>query len=1300
MHEDLPHARRRSSLDDNKLVYLLGGSGRSLGFLSRGRRQRCREQQYTRASICSSGSKSDPLLPITMSAVSTPNAGKSSKRSSVLGAGRKVVAATVRRPLRRVGRFVGRGRSSSSGSGNQDIEDVVDEGDSIVDVDEGEEVILEEDEGSSTHSTEIVVQAQPNISSKDRDGFRSSTRGLRSLGTEVTTHRHRILARHNDPDWPVHAMERFLRQVLLVFVAYMIGASRPTYLSQVARITEYVLTAWGTCAGILFLAFMQRQYPNLSLQSYSSSAESATGVSPALLSREVEVTMEEPVVVTERTPLLEHDEDMPMQDQQTDPISIAAAEVVAASDDPGDVEVMSLEDDPNELPHPSLTPFYVMDVFSGQRIIPNASEPILIETDWFYCNMVLIIRTPDVDDPNLYAGSPSNKKTSDYLRHKQRRFEFQYQIKLKKKPIGKAIYFACHLDEPIKMGVIQRAFVGAAMAFVKTTNPTFHYSIQGSKYSADGKWEKPCMSFTAEGSLDRLIVTRKGETPPQLGTNLYEDPDHIKRRKKGGAIDWNTDDTYTMALWSAYVDFLDWRVINLPGIRPFSLSSVLGQQCINLTLYVIDENRCTDKHYQRDIETIIHFELSNERAATLGPSAKHWTKEQFVPKQKQTKHFDSTTQAPSPNSSDALHKQTTGIGDSPPQRDLQPTKSTDMFGGDENEDVAEDVATAAELGEGIYLRSGDKVVLREFVLDGSTEDNNKNSVSNGGGFVVMQTQDAVVVIEKARHAKRNRLIKTGDAVLFKMIQKKGEETETRYLSIHRGWWLKWVSSAPTKNGYFTIHAHDSEVSQPDNAKAVRSVETQSTFLTLGGCFTLRHKRWSNYHVGVAGEPSPTYGGRLLGLYIPSSHKGKAAEEHQYHSDDDATGINDDGPEMTDDNNSKGDAPWMKPLVLSAHEPGGSNSSGAPSTAALDSNPPQTDVGGDNASFPEKLQFSNEHCQLEVPAWIEMMNRTERTPHLYYVVRVSLKSAGSADESETFDANGTAACEAALARLRTGRELAQIMRVGQTSAALSGKSPSSQLSSSSLTKPTMRGRRASSTDGTPVQSSKKSNIMRSSFHGPSTDGTATPPRRDGTLSLSPRIPNVRMASVPLDYAIDDSGSDEESVVESVDDGEEYGGVEGDCYTENEAEGVSSPDEREPGREAHEPSKRAVKKGRAILGKVAKTAKTATVVTGKTAVKTVVGTGKLTAKAAIGTGKLTAKAAVGTGKLTGKVAVGTGKTAVRASKKVALGTVNAGKAITMTAGKAVPVTFKSKHPPKQEPRRKNKERGLHSKLTKTM
>jgi hypothetical protein len=65
--------------------------------------------------------------------------------------------------------------------------------------------------------------------------------------------------------------------------------------------------------------------------------------------------------------------------------------------------------------------------------------------------------------------------------------------------------------------------------------------------------------------MDRIVITKPGETPPELGHELYESLESVKRRHKMGAglVDWNLEDTYTMCLWSAYCDWIKWKCLNV-----------------------------------------------------------------------------------------------------------------------------------------------------------------------------------------------------------------------------------------------------------------------------------------------------------------------------------------------------------------------------------------------------------------------------------------------------------------------------------------------------------------------------------------------------------------------------------------------------------------------------------------------------------------------------------------------------------------------------------------------------------------
>jgi hypothetical protein len=132
---------------------------------------------------------------------------------------------------------------------------------------------------------------------------------------------------------------------------------------------------------------------------------------------------------------------------------------------------------------------------------------------------------------------------------------------------------------------------------------------------------------------------------------------------------------------------------------------------------------------------------------------------------------------------------------------------------------------AAELDRGIYVRSGEAIPIREAYYTDDDGDNDSIPrgggttgeachVVSGGGFAVLQecspgTGGSNIIIEKVGKPRflRNkvtcassRLIKCGDTDIFKLVYK-GRQDETRYLTIHRGWWLKWVSMYPQKNGF-------------------------------------------------------------------------------------------------------------------------------------------------------------------------------------------------------------------------------------------------------------------------------------------------------------------------------------------------------------------------------------------------------------------------------------------------------------------------------------------------------------------
>jgi Protein of unknown function (DUF1769) len=340
-------------------------------------------------------------------------------------------------------------------------------------------------------------------------------------------------------------------------------------------------------------------------------------------------------------------------------------------------------DDSHVGQHPALKTMCVVDCDNNTRIIPNG-PPAILDNECFVGKVMLLIRTPDVDDleaadnlhnsmskiphfklnhqassnSNLQAGGESTSaaaaaaaaaaeepggihlaetpaRISQYLKHKKRRFEFQFQVRLKRIPTG-PLFLGCELEHAIRVGTITKGLVGILLAMVRRINPGFHYTwgTLPEHHGADhaqfrsGQYEKTHLSFPVEASMDRIVISKPGEALPELGHELDETLDSVKRRRRlgSGSVDWNLHDTYTMCLWSAYCDWIQWKSLNVPGMSPFSLSRVTGLQPIYLSVYEIAnvtpaeyrKKRGGVPHTRKHLRVYTRLEFSNDERTVGG----------------------------------------------------------------------------------------------------------------------------------------------------------------------------------------------------------------------------------------------------------------------------------------------------------------------------------------------------------------------------------------------------------------------------------------------------------------------------------------------------------------------------------------------------------------------------------------------------------------------------------------------------------------------------------------------------------
>ena len=547
------------------------------------------------------------------------------------------------------------------------------------------------------------------------------------------------------------------------------------------------------------------------------------------------------------------------------------------------------------------------------------------------------------------------------------------------------------------------------------------HHVQGfSYYFSDTPDTSSFLSFPVGTSMDRFSATKVGEPLPILGQEIVEDPETIKQRKKGMKIEWRTDEVYTMALWSAYVDWIDWKFLNFPGIRPFSATSVVGVQAIMLNLY-------TQSSDAIEKNVLFSIEMSNASKSTLGNEAKKWIAENAaednVHHHQQQISVATRAAESSAEEMGSIDGDGESLGDNAEEvtyeEDFGEEPSIDDDDDDDlmEEEEEEEVLELDNPETSCYLLSGTSIYLKE---------GTGSYVASGGGYAVIQSSPTSSVILEKNQPKRKKgsysyssLIRSGDIVRVKLVD---VATKTvKWLVIHRGWWLKWSSTRPKRNGLFCI--------QTD--------EANGSLVLLGQPFSLVSRRWSQYTIGACCESSFKYGGRMLGIYKTGR---KPSDDAAVDMDD-----NDDAPIQQDsvhDGKDSFTTERIMPLFLCAEAYDSVNLS-SPAKSPTRASKLAMQLNENDLAVPKQITTENElqkRYDVDVPVWLDIMNREKRTKQLVYAVRIKettvqiVKSNESdqQDEYEEFEKSMVTTKTSTtryFVKLRTGRELAPILRLG-------------------------------------------------------------------------------------------------------------------------------------------------------------------------------------------------------------------------------------------------------------------------------
>jgi hypothetical protein len=227
----------------------------------------------------------------------------------------------------------------------------------------------------------------------------------------------------------------------------------------------------------------------------------------------------------------------------------------------------------------------------------NSQDAVPVETDLFKGRMLMLAKPvhPE-DDPYWHERLFSKRK---------RRFVFQLQGKFKRAPQG-TLYAGGEISNQMHLGLVAKGICGLLLKFVKAGSPDTHYSFGDSKDK-----EKPHIVVPAWSFFERLVVTKPGMEPPELGDEFVETEEAMAARKNlKSQPHWNTEDTYSMSFYTMYLDFAKWQVVQVPVTSDIDLKTFWGNSFLRIVLFENTTPPKDGRHLQKDNTYYFAVEVS------------------------------------------------------------------------------------------------------------------------------------------------------------------------------------------------------------------------------------------------------------------------------------------------------------------------------------------------------------------------------------------------------------------------------------------------------------------------------------------------------------------------------------------------------------------------------------------------------------------------------------------------------------------------------------------------------------------
>lgn len=204
-------------------------------------------------------------------------------------------------------------------------------------------------------------------------------------------------------------------------------------------------------------------------------------------------------------------------------------------------------------------------------------------------------------------------------------FEVQVQGKFKRKPAGE-IFVGAESSEKMQLGLITRSISKIVCNFCSTIVADLHYSF-GDSTKDGSNYQLPHLVAPLFPTLDKIIVTPPGESPPTLGTPFTEDPDYRKQRLKfhltaDANIDLET--TYSFSVNTSNLNLADWKIVGVPMVQPMDLRSFFSDASIMLVAYELPRTPSggiPPEHHQSQLNYVFKIKLSAIDGSLVADSA-------------------------------------------------------------------------------------------------------------------------------------------------------------------------------------------------------------------------------------------------------------------------------------------------------------------------------------------------------------------------------------------------------------------------------------------------------------------------------------------------------------------------------------------------------------------------------------------------------------------------------------------------------------------------------------------------------